>query len=128
MKKTTSILLVSMIVISQISARPVKRIKFPVGATLVVVTGTLTGFKDSQTYLIRMRANQHLITEQNGKNNITVSITSPKGEPLGDMDLSCHSNHDVEAKSAGDYKIEVVECQKADPWKGTFRMIVKAED
>ncbi len=52
--------------------------------------------------------------------DVSIYITDPKGENANDMDLSCHSNAKVKPTLAGDYKIQVVECKKADPWKGKF--------
>ena len=113
-------------------ARPVKRIVFKKGATKVVVTGYLNGFKDKQVYLLKVRAGQVIHVETDGP---TVSMVSPTGEEFFMGDLSCHST--VESTSAysqsengsnstvaGDYKITVTECQKADPFKGKFKLTV----
>lgn len=101
-----------------------KRIKFPIGATKVEVCGSLNGYKDSQTYLLNTRAGQTLQIENSGENYISVSVTSPRGKNLDDPDASCHSTHNISQTIAGDYKIEVIECHKADPWKGSFKMSV----
>ncbi len=107
-----------------------KRIKFPIGATQVEVTGTLNGRKDSQTYLLRLRAGQTLKIVSNaqgvteGVHAITVGVTSPRGEDLNDPGMGCNGNADISPTVAGDYKIEVWECNKVGPWKGTFKMNV----
>jgi hypothetical protein len=121
MKKIISILLI-LIVASTVFARPVKRIKFPKGATKVTVTGYLNGYRDKQIYLIRLRKGQKMTLKAN--RYVSLFIKSPNGEDVSDMDLSCHSNQTVENTSAGDYKIEAVECQKADAWKGSFKLTV----
>ncbi len=56
--------------------------------------------------------------------SVSIYVTDPTGENANDMDLSCHSNATVAPTVAGDYKIQVVECQKADPWKGSFKLKV----
>ena len=105
-----------------IFARPVKRIKIPRGLTKTTVTSYLRGYKDSQTYLIRVKKGQTLTLKAN--RYVSLYITDPKGDDASDMDLSCHSNQTVEKTIAGDYKIEAVECQKADEWKGSYKLFV----
>jgi hypothetical protein len=125
MKKTILILLV-LVIASTAFARPVKRIKFPRGATKVTVKGYLNGYKDEQIYLIRVRKGQKMTLEAN--RYVSLFITGPNGEDASDMDLSCHSHQVVENTKAGDYKIRAVECEKADPWKGSFKLIVRVVD
>ncbi len=103
------------------------RINFARGTHQKVVTGTLSGFKSSRTYLIRVGKGQTLTTENTGSNYITISIEAPKGstyEP--DMAADCHDKNEVDPTAAGDYKITVTECMKADAWKGSFRFKVVA--
>lgn len=121
MKKFLLILLV-LIVSSTAFARPVKRIKFPRGATKVVVHGYLNGYKDSQVYLIRLRKGQKMTIDAN--RYVSFTISDPNGEDASDMDASCHSHQIIEIKKTGDYKINAVECRKADPWKGSFRVTI----
>jgi tetratricopeptide (TPR) repeat protein len=104
-------------------ARPVKRITFPKGATKTAVTGYLNNYKDSQTYLIRLRKGQRVTLD--ASSGVSLFITGPDGEDASDMDASCHSHQIVENTMAGEYKIEAVECQKADPWKGSFKLTVE---
>ncbi len=84
-----------------------------------VITGKLSGYKAHKTYLIRVRQGQTLTTESTGSNYITIDIKAPPGstyEP--DMAADCHDRHKVKPTAAGDYKITVTECRKADPWHG----------
>ena len=103
-------------------ARPVKRIKFPKGATKVVVTGTLNGHKDSQTFLLRVNKGQTL--KVSSPQYVTLTVLDPAGEDQVDRDASCNSRAEISPTVAGDYKIVVVECLKADPWKGNFKLSV----
>ncbi len=125
MKKIVLIALVLLFSLSAF-ARPVKRITFPKGATKVTVAGYLNGYKDSQTYLIRLRKGQKMTLDAN--RYVSLFITNPNGEDASDMDLSCHSHQVVENTTAGDYKIKAVECMKADAWKGSFKLTVKVEE
>ncbi len=85
----------------------------------------MTGFGPKRVYVIRVKAGQTLTTENAGDNYITVDIKAPKGstyEP--DLAANCHDQHEVTPTAAGDYIIAGTECQKADPWKGTFKFKV----
>ena len=106
-----------------VPAHPVRRIKFLRGATKVTVSGYLDGYKDSQTYVIRLRKGQRMTLDAN--RYVSLYITGPNGEDASDMDASCHSHQIVENTKAGDYKIRAVECRKADPWKGNFKLSVR---
>ena len=98
------------------------RIKFKPGARSVIVKGSLSGYKSSRTYIVRVRAGQKLTTENAGDNNITIGVDAPPGSTYEqDMAADCHDRNEVEPTAAGDYKIRVVECRKADPFKGTFK-------
>lgn len=106
-------------------AQAASRVRFAGGAVSAVAAGSLNGYKDKRTFVIKVRAGQTLTTEQVGGRPITVEIIKPDGEPFeGDMDLSCHNRHEVTPTEAGDYRLVVTECQKADRWRGRFRLKV----
>jgi len=106
-------------------AQRVTRITFRRGATTRVVTGSLNGYKAKQTFLIRVRRGQTLTTENSNGNPITVGIDAPRGSTYEqDMAADCHDHNEVSPTAAGDYKITVTECQKADRWRGRFRLRV----
>ena len=101
------------------------RINFAKGADSTVVSGSLNGYKQTKNYRIRVHAGQTLKTEQVGdRHDITIFIQGPSDEDVGDSDASCNNRRDITPTVAGDYKIQVVECRKADPWKGSFRFRV----
>ena len=79
--------------------------------------------------MIRVRDGQTLSTEQVGKNArpVTIYIRDAAGSDVGDSDASCNNRREISPTVAGDYFIDVVECQKADPWRGrfTFRVTVR---
>ena len=120
------ILLISIVVLSvaTLHAQTPTRIKFARGAISANVTGKLKGYGDSKTYVIKVRAGQTLRTRQTGKNYITISIKDPNGNDVGDSDASCNNRKEVTPTVAGDYTLTVVQCQKADEWRGTFRFRV----
>ena len=125
MKKIFSILLILIVSATVFAMRPIKRIKFPKGATKVTATGYLNGYKDKQIYLIKLRKGQKMTIDAN--RYVSLYITDPNGEDASDMDLSCHSHQTVKNTIAGDYKILAVECTKADAWKGSFKLSVSVK-
>jgi hypothetical protein len=120
-----ALVILSMSAIS-VSAQKATRIKFKRGATSAVVTGTLSGFKGHRTFVIRVRAGETMTTENAGTKYITLAIEGPPGSNYEqDMAADCHDRNEITPTDAGDYKITVTECEKADPWKGTFKFRVK---
>ena len=105
------------------------RIKFKRGAVRADVSGNLNSFESKRIYLIKVRAGQTLRTEQIGRTSrpITIFIQDPYGNNVGDSDASCNNRRETFPTIAGDYRIEVIECRKADPWRGrfTFRVTVR---
>jgi hypothetical protein len=102
-----------------------QRITFKKGATSAVVSGTLDGYKDKRRFVIRVRAGQTITTEQISGKPISIWIKDPSGEEAGDMDMSCHNRREITPTVAGDYALEVVECQKADRWHGPFKFRIR---
>ncbi len=102
-----------------------KRIEFVRGATSAVVTGTLNGYNDKRTFVIKVRRGQTLTTDSVGANHITISIKPPRGARYeADLAANCNDEHRVRPTAAGDYVITVTECKKADRWRGRFRLRV----
>jgi hypothetical protein len=108
-----------------------ERITFKRGAKETVVTGNLTGYKSRKVFIVRVRRGQTLRTEQVKSNSsdryVTVFIKAPNGETVGDSDASCNNRREISRTRAGDYRIEVVECPKADAWRGSFRLKVRVD-
>ena len=105
------------------------RIKFRRGAVSAEVTGTLNSFNSIRHYVLRVRGGQTINTEQIGGEvrPITISLIDPNGVEAGDSDASCNNRREVAPTKAGDYQIEVIQCRKAEPWRGrfTFRVTVR---
>ncbi|HEY0460306.1 MAG TPA: hypothetical protein VGC97_14300 [Pyrinomonadaceae bacterium] len=102
------------------------RITFKRGARFAIVTGNLNGYRSRKTFVIRVRRGQVLRTAQAksgaSRHDITVYIKAPNGEEVGDSDASCNNRREISPTRAGDYRIEVVECRKADAWRGKFKL------
>jgi hypothetical protein len=106
-----------------VSAQRATRVNFRRGSHSTVVTGYLSGYKGSKVFLIRVRAGQKMTIEGIGDNAASTFLEGPPGSNYEqDMAADCHSHAEADPTDAGDYKLTVQECQKADPWKGTFRV------
>jgi hypothetical protein len=107
------------------------RITFEKGATSAIAKGALKNYDDSKTFLTELRAGQTLKTEQvkdeNSTHYVTVEITDPSGKAVGDADASCNNRKEIKPTVAGNYKIRVFECKKADTWSGEFSLKVTAK-
>jgi len=118
-----------MLLSSTALAQQTTRIKFRRGAIHADVSGTLNSFRSKRVFVIKVRDGQMLRTEQLGSasRRITIFVKDATGNEVGDADASCNDRKEVSPTVAGDYTIEVVECQKADPWRGrfTFRVTVR---
>lgn len=103
-----------------------QRVKFRRGATSAVVSGNFYGYKDRKIFVVGVRRGQTLSVEQIKSNSsnryVTLSLKAPNGDDVTDSDASCNNRKRVAPTRAGYYRIEVVECQKADAWRGSFRL------
>lgn len=102
-------------------------IKFPRGAYSTIVTAKLDGYDTEQNYTIAVGKGQSLDVKQIDRVNnhyVSVYLTDPQGGNANDLDASCHSRATVSPTMAGSYAIKVVECRKADPWKGSYSLKV----
>lgn len=126
MKKIiASFLVLTIFAVSAVWAKPVKRIYFKKGATKAVVTGTMNGYKSKDTFVLRVREGQTLKVDSN--RSVTLAVVDPSGEDVMDRDLSCNGRAEISPTVAGDYKIIVVECMKADPWRGSYKLNVSVK-
>ena len=116
---------------TNVFAQKAQRITFKRGAKQAVATGNLYSYKGKKVFVIRVRRGQTLTTAQIRSNSsnryISVSITAPNGEDVSDSDASCNNRKEVTPTVAGDYRIEVVECMKADQWRGSFRLKIRVQ-
>ena len=128
-KAVLGLLLIAVLLLIGQTAGAQTRIRFARGAVRANVSGTLNSYRTKRVFVIRVREGQTLRTEQVGYRSgpITISVIDPNGDYVGDSDASCNNRKEISPTTAGDYRIEVVECRKADPWRGrfTFRVTVR---
>ena len=106
-----------------VSAQRATRVNFRRGAHSAVVTGYLSSYKQSKTFVIRVRAGQTMKIEGIGDHAVSTFLEGPpESNYEQDMAADCHSVADVDRTDAGDYKLTVQECTKADRWRGTFKV------
>lgn len=108
------------------AAQTQTHIRFRRGADRAEVSGTLSGFRTGRVYVLRVREGQTLRVRQigGGTRRISISLKDPDGRDAGDSDASCNARKEVTPTVAGDYRIEVIECRKAEPWRGRFTIRV----
>ncbi len=122
--KTAAIaLLVTVATAISVSAQKPTRIAFKKGATSAVVTGKLSGYGSKRVFVIRVKAGQRMVVEGIGSRPVTIWIEGPPGYEQ-DLAADCHGRTLIDPTLAGDFTLTVAECQKADPWRGTFRVRV----
>ena len=88
-----------------------------------LLTGKLSGYKGERVFLVRVRDGQTLKVETIAR-AVSVWIEVPPGSVEQDLAADCHGNSEITPTTKGDYKLTVQECQKADPWHGTFKVRV----
>jgi hypothetical protein len=118
------LIVVAYIAAPAITSEAQTRIQFRRGTYSSVVSGTLHNWNERRTFVLKVRSGQTLKTERVGNRYIKIFVRDPIGEIVGDSDASCNDRREISPTIAGDYKIEVVECRKADPWQGRFRFRV----
>ncbi len=133
MKKIFPILAVFVVLfLTATAAFSQQRINFKRGAQSTIVTGNLNGYRSKKVYLLRVRRGQRLSVEQikpdASVRYVTLSLKAPNGEDVTDSDASCNNRKRVAPTRAGDYRITVTECQKADPWRGNFRLKISIKN
>ena len=127
MYKTLSIALISVFCLLSTQIQAAERIKFARNAVSKTVTGRLSGYNSQRVYIIGLQAGQRFdIQPVSNRRPITISVVDPYGDSVDDWGANCHSHHSSTTEYTGDYKIYVTECEKADPWKGTFTLNVSA--
>ena len=113
------------------SAQKAKRIEFYNDSTVSTVSGSLRNYQDRKVYVVKVRPGQTLKTEAAKDNSsphyVTVSIKNPSGKIVGDSDASCNNRKEITPTVAGDYTITIYECQKADAWRGRFRLKISVK-
>ena len=127
MKKLIQILVITAIFFAlSIAAfgQKATRIKFAKGKTSATVSGYLYSYKSKRVFVIRVRKGQTM--NISSKQAVTVTVYK-SGVDVSDKDASCNSRAIISPTASGDYRIEVVECMKVDPWRGRFYLKVSVK-
>ncbi|HKV41688.1 MAG TPA: hypothetical protein VJX67_20965 [Blastocatellia bacterium] len=103
-----------------VTASPVRRIRFKLGATTAEVAGYLRGQRDVAHFVLRLRAGQHMhvSVESTKLTNPQINVIFPSGESM-DRDMQ-GTQFDTDSTQAGDYRVDVYEGRKGDPGSGRF--------
>lgn len=112
---------------AQVTARPVRRITFPRGATEVKVAGRLWGQVDVERFVLRVRPGQHMhiSVDSSQLTNPQINVVFPSGESQ-DRDMQ-GTQFDTDSTEGGNYHIDVYEGRKGDPGNGTFVLKVEVK-
>lgn len=107
------------------SASAQTRVHFKRGATSAYLTGRLTNYKQKRVFLVRVRDGQTMKIRDVGSHPVSIWVKGPPNSGYQqDLAADCHGMTDVAPTDAGDYRLTVQECQKADRWRGLFRVKV----
>ena len=119
-----TVMAIVMCSITTFAQRPT-RIVFNKGNHSAIISGTLLTYEGKREYLVRVRAGQAMKVESIGLKPVSIWIEGPAGSGyVQDLAADCHGRSEIAPTARGDYKLTVQECQKADAWRGTFRVKV----
>jgi hypothetical protein len=97
------------------------RVYFARGATRATVRGYLRGAHDEANFVLRARAGQHMRVEIRGRGATRGMVTFPSGRGDGQPGGVIF---DGILPDTGDYGIRVTESSMANPWRGSFTVII----
>lgn len=97
------------------------RVYFARGATRATARGYLRGIRDEANFVLRAKAGQHMRVEIRGRGATRGVVTAPSGQIEGQPGGVIF---DGILPDTGDYGIRVTESMMADPWRGSFTVII----
>ncbi len=97
------------------------RVYFARGATRATARGYLRGIRDEANFVLRARAGQHMRVEIRGRGATRGMVTFPSGQGDGQPGGVIF---DGVLPDTGDYGISVTESSMANPWRGSFTLII----
>jgi hypothetical protein len=97
------------------------RVYFARGATRATVRGYLRGARDEANFVLRAKAGQHMRVEIRGRGATRGMVTFPSGQGDGQPGGVIF---DGILPDTGDYGIRVTESSMANPWRGSFTVII----
>jgi hypothetical protein len=127
-ERGTTYLLAAILAISLIAAVGVSaqtRVNFRRGMTTIVFTGKLSNYNQKRVFVVRVLRGQSMKIRDVGNNAVSIWVQGPPHSGYQqDLAADCHGRSDVSPTVAGDYKLTIQECQKADRWRGVFKVRV----
>jgi hypothetical protein len=114
-------LFAAIIVCAGLTANAQTRVYFARGATRATVRGYLRGAHDEANFVLRARAGQHMRVEIRGRGATRGMVTFPSGQGDGQPGGVIF---DGILPDTGDYGIRVTESSMANPWRGSFTVII----
>jgi hypothetical protein len=97
------------------------RVYFARGATRATARGYLRGIRDEANFVLRAKAGQHMRVEIKAPGATRGTVTFPSGQRDGQPGGLIF---DGILPNTGDYGISVSESSMADPWRGSFTVII----
>jgi hypothetical protein len=97
------------------------RVYFARGATRATARGYLRGAHDEANFVLRAKAGQHMRVEIRGRGATRGMVTFPSGQGDGQPGGVIF---DGILPDTGDYGIRVTESSMANPWRGSFTVII----
>src|SRR5713226_2351937 len=114
-------LFVAIMACAGLTANGQTRVYFARGATRATVRGYLSGIHDEADFVLRAKAGQHMRVEIRGRGATRGVVTSPSGQIEGQPGGVIF---DGILPDTGDYGIRVTESMMANPWRGSFTVII----
>src|SRR5882762_8169423 len=112
---------VAIIALTSLATFAQTRVYFARGATRATARGYLRGIRDEANFVLRAKAGQHMRVEIRGQGATRGVVTFPSGQADGQPGGVIF---DGILPDTGDYRIRVTESNMANPWSGSFTVII----
>ncbi len=114
-------LFVAIMACAGLTASGQTRVYFARGATRATVRGYLNGIHDEANFVLRAKAGQHMRVNIRGRGATRGMVTFPSGQGDGGPGGVIF---DGILPDTGDYGIRVTESSMANPWRGSFTVVI----
>ncbi len=114
-------LFVAIMACAGLTANGQTRVYFARGATRATVRGYLNGIHDEANFVLRAKAGQHMRVNIRGRGATRGMVTFPSGQGDGGPGGVIF---DGILPDTGDYGIRVTESSMANPWRGSFTVVI----
>jgi hypothetical protein len=122
--RAAAALLAATLLLCATAAGSERRVKFARGRTKAVVSGRLTGARDSAVFVARARRGQRMrVTVVRSAGPVRCAVVSPSGDEEGQPGPG--TIFDGELTQTGPYRIRVNESPMGEPWRGSFLLSIE---